>query len=266
MQPLPTTRCPSSDAFPDCADQSGSAETQLRQAVAELEQQLIRMQRLAALGTMSAMIVHEFNNLMAPLLPRAEFALGTGEPADMRKALERTKSQVQRAIAVSERLLKLADGAEPPTAPCHLADVVAEAVAAVVRPFEKDGIDLTISIAEGLSVRAQRDLLVQALLNLLLNARAAMKGVRGSLGISARSEGRFAVIEVRDSGIGIDRRLLENVINPFLAGGDLVTGGGTHVGLGLRVCRLIAERHGAALQGRLNDTRGCTFRLCWPVA
>lgn len=242
------------------------ALTQLQATARGLEEQLIAFQRLALLGTLSATIVHEMNNLMTPILARAEFALGTGQPADMRKALERSQVQVQRAMVVIERLLALAKPGEFPIESCRVAAAVQEAIETTTRPFEKDGIDLHVSVPEDLHVRAQFDLLTQVLLNLLLNARQAMKGLRGKLTVSARRDGRHVVISICDNGKGIPPKRLADVINPFLAATDGADPSAWQsVGLGLKVCQIIVQRHGATIEALPNDDRGTTFRLHWPA-
>lgn len=253
-------------AQPPAEGTSATQEEQevLRRRIAALEDELLGAQRRAALGTLAAVIAHEFNNLMTPVLPWVELALETGRVEDMRKALERTQAQARRATAVTQRLLDVARGRELPVEACSVRAAVEQAVAAATRPFEKDGIELSVSAPPELRVRAQPDLLVQALLNLLLNAREAMKGARGPLSIVAQSDGEFVRIAVRDSGRGLSREQVDEVLNPFLAAED-VDRPPPGVGLGLSACRLIARKHGATLRARCNEGRGCTFELRWPA-
>lgn len=231
-----------------------------------LERSLIRAQQRATLGTLAAVIAHEFNNLLTPVLPWVDLALGTLDPADMRKALERVRTQARRAEAVTRRLLELAEGRTLPSQPCPVAAAVEEAILTATRPFEKDGIALSVNIPGELRVQAEPHLLVQALLNLLLNARAAMKSIGGTLLICAHRDGDVVIIDIRDSGCGIPADHLENFINPFLAGVIDEPPDEARIGLGLTVCRLIAHKHGASIQALPNPDRGCTFRLRWPAA
>lgn len=239
----------------------------LQATIDRLEADLIATQRLATLGSMGAMVAHEINNLMTPILARAEFALSTGSPADMRRTVERSKVHVQRAISVTERLLGLANPEESPREACSVAGAVQEAIEAAMRPFEKDGIELIVAIPEDLHVAAQFDLLQQVLLNLLLNARQAMEGVRGRLRISARQEDEHVLIDICDAGKGIFPERLDGVINPFLAAPHAADAHSWQsVGLGLNVCRIIAQQHGATITAFANDGTGCTFQLRWPAA
>jgi len=245
-----------------------SSADALQGVVSELQRELIACQRLAMLGSMSAMIVHEFNNLLTPILARAEVAIADpGDAAFLRLTLERVLTQARRAQDVARRLLDLAHDAPRPTTSCALAPIVSEAVAALTRPPEKDGIELRLDVPEDVFVYACPDLLRQVLLNLLLNARKAMQGRSGRLGISAKADTNTVQIDVSDSGVGLPVDILEQKINPFLAANPYEhPHDWQQVGLGLSVCRLIVHHHGASLRALNNPDGGCTFRLVWPRA
>lgn len=240
----------------------------LKAEIEGLRAALLTCQRLATLGNLAAMAVHEFKNLLTPIVARSEAALLAGDDvAYMRKTLERTLVQAQRATAVAEHLLRLAHDQSSPAGACSVAAAVREAIETMTRPCDKDGIELRVFVPETLQVRAQADLLGQVLLNLLLNARRAMKNTSGTLTVSAARHGTHVQIDVQDSGCGIPQATLENVFNPFLAADPHQhPNDWQQVGLGLSACRMIAFHHGATIQGLANDGRGCTFRLCWPVA
>jgi len=233
-----------------------------------LQQELIACQRLAVAGTTTAMLAHEFNNLMTPVLARAMDALQRDDVPAMRKALDRTVTQVQKAIELSRYLLRLVDPRDAADDTCAVAEAVQSALEEAVRPFHKDGIELHVDVPNTLRVRVRPLLLEQVLLNLLTNAREAMKDRRGRLAITAGAADSFVTIDVRDNGVGLTSSEIERVFRPFLAADARQDAGGwSQVGLGLHVCRLIAQQHGATVQVLANpDGAGCTFRLRWPAA
>ncbi len=238
----------------------------LRATVAALQDQLLACQRLAVLGNLTAMITHELNNLLTPLMAHAEAALATNDVTFMRKALDRVLVQSQRAMHVMRHLLALAHGDGDAPVPCSVAEAVREAVETLTRPLEKDGIDLTVEVPDDLRVPARPELLCQLLLNLLLNARAAMQGGRGTLRVTARRAGPRVVIDVCDTGRGLSAAQIADVFNPFLAADPAAEPGDwRRVGLGLSVCRLIARHHGARLRVAANTGPGCTFTVEWPA-
>lgn len=238
----------------------------LQARLSSLQEELLACQRLALLGNLAAMVAHEFNNLMTPVIARAEASLSMDDTAFMRKALERTLVQSQRAIAVTRHLLDMAhDAAAGDDEPASVHAAVTEAIETITRPFEKDGITLELDVPEDLRVKARPELLCQLFMNLLLNARAAMKGLEGELRVSAHANGDFVRIDVCDSGQGIEPDRLEKVVNPFLAADPHENPNDwRETGIGLSVCRMIARHHGARLHATNNDGRGCTFTVCWP--
>jgi two-component system cell cycle sensor histidine kinase/response regulator CckA len=231
------------------------------------QQDFITQQRQALLGSLSSIIAHEYNNLMTPVLARAQDAVARDDIVAMRKALTVTVAQTRQALNFTRQLLEVARSGDLPVQACCLTELVSAAVTAAVRPFEKDGIELVVDVPEHLKVRARPLLFVQALLNLLLNARAAMKGRTGKLSISACREDDHVLISVCDAGVGMSPDLLDNVVNPFLQAEDPGhPGTWGPVGLGLLACRTIAQRHGAMIHAQSNNGPGCTFHLRWPAA
>jgi signal transduction histidine kinase len=252
------------DAIPQA---DGESPESLKATIAALQDELIACQRLALLGSLAAMAAHEFNNLMTPIVARVEAALMGEDVPFMRKALERTLTQSQRAIGMTRHLLDLAHNEYHPTECCSVAAAVREAIDTAARPFQKDGIDLRVSVPEELHVCAREDLLCQVLLNLLLNARQAMKGIEGTLSVNAMADGDAVRIDVRDSGKGIPQQRLDDVVNPFLRSDPRSRPNDWQdVGLGLSVCRMITRLHNASMRAFANEDCGCTFRLHWPVS
>ncbi len=228
---------------------------------------IVAYQRQALLGTAAAVVAHEFNNLMTPVLARAEYALLRNEVAEMRRALACVVEQTQRAIEVTRLLLEMAEGRSPAPQPCDVAVVVDEAVGTLVRPFEKDGIRLEVEIPERVEVQADPVLLRQVLANLLLNARQAIGRGSGRITVRARRDGAEGRIEISDTGCGMSPEHIDRVINPFLSADPSFDTTDWHrVGLGLHACRLIAHQFGARLRAEANAGGGCTFTLRWPLA
>ncbi len=228
---------------------------------------LLAYQRQALLGSTAAVIAHEFNNLMTPVLARAEYALLRNDVPMMRKALECVIQQTHQAMEVTRLLLELAEGHVVQPQACDLAEAVEDAVRALVRPLEKDGIRFESQVPESLAVHADPVLLRQVLTNLLLNARQAIEDRPGRITVRAWDEGGRVWIEIRDTGCGMDPQRIEEVINPFLTADPLTDATDwQQIGLGLHACRLIARQFGATLRAEANETGGCTFRLSWPAA
>ncbi len=238
---------------------------ELQERIRLLEEELIHVQRQALLGQVCRELAHELNNLMTPVLSRADFALSTGRAADQRKALELTKTHVERVQSLLQSLRDLPRGPAAPRA--HpLAQLVSEALTDLVRSPEKDGINTRVEVPADLAAQGSRELLLQVLLNLLLNAREALRGKRGTIEIRAAREGELLRIDVRDTGQTMTPAQYAG-LNAYLAAADpgaSAPPGG--IGLDVQVCRLILLREGARLEAKANEGPGCTFRLYWPAA
>jgi signal transduction histidine kinase len=234
------------------------------------EVQILSYQRLAALGSLAAAAAHEFNNLMTPVLARAQHALLSGDEQATRRALECTAQQTQRAMSVTRQLLEMADGrsgGRGRTGHCRVAESVQNAFTALARPLDRDGIDLTVRVPHDQSVRAEPILFEQVLVNLLLNARNAMKAAGGRIIIESQQDQDLAVIDVRDTGVGIRNPKLR-AIREFLRGERIAEEptDWQSIGLGLYTCRTIVRHFNASIDVLRNEGRGCTFRLHWPAA
>lgn len=234
-----------------------------------LSEALIASNRLAMAGTSAAMLAHEFNNLMTPVLARSVDALESDDPQHARHAIERTVGQIEKAIRLSRHLLRLADPrpVEGEAQVCGARQAAEEALAEAIRPFRKDHIEVVVRADEALRLAGAAYLVEQVLLNLLLNARAAIKPNPGRIEISAERDGAMVRFEVADSGHGIPATELGLVFRPFLQRSEVSDPNAwRQVGLGLLVCREIVTQHGGRMDVMQNARGGCTFQVWWPAA
>ena len=244
-------------------DQQAELE-RLRGEVQSLRNQLKHTQRLASMGTMAAMVAHEFNNILTPVVNYAQIA--RSNPSLMAKALDRAASGGQRATAICQALLGFAG--DPPAAcqPVPLQALVADTLAAMAREPQKDRIDLVLAIPEGTTLVTRRVELQQILLNLLLNARTAVLAKDGprKIEVSARPVDGNLLIHVSDTGVGIRPEDLEKIFEPFFTTKSSAAGG-EGSGLGLAICREIARELGGEIHVQSTPGVGTTFALQLPL-
>ncbi|MFN0134594.1 MAG: sensor histidine kinase [Phycisphaerae bacterium] len=234
--------------------------------IQKLQEELVQMQRQALLGSAAAMIAHEFNNLMTPVLARAEYAASSSDPIATQKAIAVTIAQTTRALDITRRILDLVDGAAIERANCVVAEAVKYALDATVRPLSKDAIAVTMDIPPELDVFAHPRLFEQVILNLLLLSRDAMKNRGGRLSIRAAGDASLAVIEVADTSQRFTRHYMEHVLTPFLnADASKDPCDWQAIGLGLNVARMIVQGHGGRMDAH-NGGDECVFRMYWPRA
>jgi len=151
-----------------------------------LKAQVRQAQQLSNLGTAAAMIAHEVNNLLTPILSYADYALQCDDAQLAKKALTVTARNTRMLIAMSERVLELGAAKPQKRESVAVRQAVEDALASLCRDLSKDGISFELAIDESLTVFADPLQLRQVLFNLFLNAREAMApNHSGRLSVSA---------------------------------------------------------------------------------
>ncbi|HDZ20038.1 hypothetical protein LCGC14_0095680 [marine sediment metagenome] len=240
------------------------ALAKLAQEVKELREHLRRSQRMASIGTMTAMMVHEFNNILTPIITYAEMARHNPDLTD--KAIDKAARGGERAQTVCRALLGLCRGDEVQRVEANVAELVSLTVEAIARHPNKDGIDLPIAIPADLTLSTRPVELQQVLLNLILNARRAVLAERGSgrIAIDAHQEDGSCVLRVCDNGVGIESDDLARIFEPFFSTADR-TDKDAGFGLGLTVCREIVQSLGGTITVDSTVGEGTTFTLTLPT-
>jgi len=245
--------------------QPGSERADVSNLLAEvgaLRRQLSRAQRLATVGTMAAMVAHEFNNILTPVLNYAQMARG-GNDALREKALRMAQEGSLQATAICQALLDLTgrEGEKPQKV--VLAELVNETLTAMARDPAKDSIRLITRVSPAIELTTRPAELKQVLLNLIMNARlAVLAKPRGqSISISALRRGNEVFLRVSDTGVGIPPEHLKRVFEPFFT-----TRGAEGSGLGLAVCRHIVESLHGRMSLRSQLDKGTHFTVVLPLA
>ena len=237
-----------------------------------LREQLTESQRLATIGTIAAVIAHEFNNLLTPIVSYSQYALQSAESEkpDMdlvRKALGKAFQSSTKAGKICASMLGLASG-QSTTGDVSIQKLVDETLAVLARDPKKDGIALRVQVQPDLFVTADPVQLEQVLLNLLINARQAMLGRGGSITIRAqRADPGEIRVQVVDTGPGIPEKLLPKIFQPFFTTKGTTRRGETKgTGLGLAICKEIVEHHKGRIEVDSVVGAGTTFSIYLPTA
>lgn len=228
---------------------------------------LTHSHRLATLGTIASIIAHEYNNILTPIISYAQLALAKpGDAEFMKKALEKSLQGAERAAHISSSLLGFAREADQKHA-AKLLTVVNESVACMAREPKKDGVQLTINVPD-IQVAITPLSLQQVLVNLILNARQAMRKTGGKLTLTARVEKGLVHIDVADTGPGIPAHIKDRLFEPFVTSrnseGEAGEKRGT--GLGLCICRDLIRNAGGSITCDSTPGQGTTFHITLPKA
>ncbi|HVB39106.1 MAG TPA: ATP-binding protein [Vicinamibacterales bacterium] len=231
--------------------------------------QMVRAQKLRALGEMASGVAHDFNNSLTTILGLLEWLLHTS-PADLaiRPDLETIRTAAVDAAAIVRRLQLF--GRSAPDAEAEQIDLgeIAQLVVNLARPrwrelAQRRGVQFDLVVeAPGEPappVRAVSSEIRELLMNLVFNAIDAMPQ-GGRIAIRTGRTGEHAFISVVDQGTGITDEVKSRIFEPFFT-----TKGKDGAGLGLSVCWGIAERHGGSLEVDSNVGHGTTFTLVLPA-
>ena len=238
--------------------------------VRELEEQLRRSDRLAALGVLAAGVAHEVRNPLVGV--RAAAQLLEREPAFPPVLREFTGviiREVDRLNHLVDDLLTFAGRRPPCIAACNLNRLVDEALRLEEPRVQAARVAVTRQYDPAVpSVAGDAERLLQVFLNLIRNGAEAMLAGGGELTVRTRFErlstqcgGRPAgVVEIVDSGPGVPADVRGRLFTPFFTTKD----GGT--GLGLPISLRIVEEHGGALEVQSQAGQGTTLRVWLPLA
>jgi signal transduction histidine kinase len=244
----------------------------MQQQLDALREQLTESQRLATIGTIAAVIAHEFNNLLTPIVSYSQFALQSAKSQnpDMElicKALSKAFASADKAGKICSAMLALARG-ESSANDVAVQALVDETLLVLARDPQKDGIALRVQVQGDLRVHGDSVQLEQVLLNLMINARQAMLGKGGSLTLkAAATEENEVRIQVIDTGAGIPENLLPKIFQPFFTTkGTTKKDEARGTGLGLAICKDIIEHHKGRISVESQVGQGTTFNIYLPAA
>ncbi|MCJ0763514.1 sensor histidine kinase [Variovorax terrae] len=243
-------------------------EQKVRQRTAELErtqQDLVQAGKLALLGQLSAGISHELGQPLTALrglAGNARVLLERHRHGDVAVNLEDITQLVERMGRITAQLKAFVRKSPTPFGPVVLARAVENARQLVAARLAEEQVALLDLVPADLSVVCDGARLEQVLVNLLVNALDALRGapVR-RITVSAHAVDGRAVVQVADSGPGLDPRVRERLFEPFLT----TKPAGEGIGLGLVISQHIVHEVGGALRAAHSEV-GATFEFDLPLA
>jgi PAS domain S-box-containing protein len=255
--------------------------TEQKKAEAEREaliNQLLQAQKMEAIGTLTAGIAHNFNNLLTVIIGFAELILAElTEDNPHYEDLQRILETGLQGAGMVKHLTAFSRQEEISLSPLNINTVVADAVSLMRRTFS-DAITIETSLEPDLDiVNADPSQVEQTLMNVCINSREAMPNggllriktgnalideQNGSLYAGARP-GQYVIIEISDTGTGMTVEQMNRIFDPFFTtkGWDFRKG----VGLGLSVAKGIVEQHGGWITSQSEPGKGTIFRLYFPA-
>ena len=252
-----------------------SDRKQVEKEKEELESRYRHAQKMEALGTLAGGVAHDFNNLLTGILGYTDMLkLEVGESTQAAHSVRVIERAASRAQELTVQLLGFARKGKFQSASVNLNEAIGDVIAFLERTLHKN-----IQVSQRLSdeapwVMGDPSQIHQLLLNLAVNARDAMPGggqltfstelveldqeaVRSHVGLTP---GRYNLITVADSGVGIPPDKLERIFEPFFT--DKEDGSGT--GMGLAMVYGVTKSHRGSVTVHSDEGQGSTFEVYLP--
>jgi two-component system, sporulation sensor kinase E len=227
----------------------------------QIQEQLRKTERIAELGTLASGMAHEIGTPMNVILGRAEYLLQRTADEGMKKGLATIVTQIERITKVMNQLLVFARRKQPDRQVVDLGKIVEDSLEMFQERMTHNRITVEKAIEANVpSIHADRDQLVQVLINLVTNSLHAMPE-GGRLRLSLNRENSHVLLGVSDTGHGMPEEVRSKIFEPFFTTKDF----GKGTGLGLTVVKGIIEEHGGTIAVESVVDKGTTFWIRLPL-
>ncbi len=227
----------------------------------ETEEQLVRSEKLAALGRLLAALAHEMNNPLQAIQMGTDLLCSSSLDGDeAKRCLYLVRSEMERLVTLTGRVLSFARPIDVERRQVQVAEIVRDALALAGNQLQLGQVQVCADLHDNLDpVMASPDLLAQVFLNLIINAQEAMPD-GGQLRITARELDHSITVMFADTGPGIAAQILPHLFEPFYttkAAGN---------GLGLHIAhRIVVEQHGGTIAVNNAPEGGALVTVTLPV-
>jgi two-component system cell cycle sensor histidine kinase/response regulator CckA len=238
----------------------------------KLEEQLLQAQKMEAIGILAGGVAHDFNNILSTIVGYGSLLqVKLKEDGPLKGYVERILGATERAVNLINSLMTFGRKQKIELVPIDLNDAVYDFYEILARLIGED-IDFHLDLAtQALVVEADVRQIEQVLMNLANNSRDAMpRGGRLTIATAAVSldpargeipRGSYAVVTVKDTGIGMEKNVQARIFEPFFTTKE--TGKGT--GLGLAIAYGIVKKHNGFISVASAPGKGTTFTIQLPL-
>jgi PAS domain S-box-containing protein len=235
------------------------------QALQKAQAELAHLSRVTTMGELMSSIAHEVNQPIGAVVTNGNAAsrwLSQDPPNldETREALDNIVRDATRASNVIGRIRGLVRKGEPSMDPLDINEIIRGVLVVLDAEIRSRGVRLQMELGKVPEVIGDRVQLQQVALNLLINAVEALDNVEEPRLLKVRSsvDGDFILVQVRDSGPGIDPRFMDEIFNPFFSTKR------EGLGMGLTISQSIVEAHGGRLWAE-SPKPGATLNLRLPI-
>ena len=239
------------------------------------EAHLLRAQRLESIGTLAGGIAHDLNNILSPILMAVEMLQLDRRDEASERWLSMIRENSDRGAALIKQVLSFARGMEAKRVSVQVKHLIKDILSVLSETLPRS-IEIKFDMDPELNViTADPNQIHQVLMNICINARDAMPN-GGTLRIRAKNAdvdesylrlnpnahpGRYVMISVEDSGMGMKREVFERIFDPFFTTKEI----GKGTGLGLSTAMMIVNGHDGFMNVYSEPGLGSRFSVYLPV-
>jgi two-component system, NtrC family, sensor kinase len=265
------------DAIRQLNEFTQGLETKVEERTEQLKvahQKLLRSDRLASLGQLSASVAHEINNPLSGVLNLAmlmqrmvkEDGIPPQRIEEFKKYLTQVVNETSRVGRIVQDLLAFSRRSKPhQKADTNLNGVIQSTVSLIGHKLKLMAVSIDLTLDDNVPlITCDVSQMQQVLINLIMNGAEAAQskpGGRVTVRTSPSPSRDFLILEVRDNGDGIPPENIPKLYTPFFT----TKGEGKGVGLGLAVVYGIVQAHGGDIELQSKVGEGTTFRVTLPV-
>jgi signal transduction histidine kinase len=235
----------------------GSAVRQLE--LEQIQEKLIRAERLAAVGELASGVGHELRNplnVMRNCAYLLKMSLSEKADAEVFKSLEVLDKQIDITNKIITDLLDFTRITPPSPVRVDLKNIINESLSWISVPSQ---VTIRTSLDSNATVRTDPEQISRVFANIIANGVQAMNARGGELSIETHEEGDFLSIKFRDTGCGITTENLEKIFEP------LFTTKPKGIGLGLAISKRLIEENGGRIEVTSRAGQGSTFTVKLPL-
>lgn len=242
----------------------------------QMEQRLVQSEKMEAIGTLAGGIAHDFNNILSGILGYAQLGkINIDDPEKVTRHLDQIIKGSQRAGDLVRQILTFSRRYEYEKQPLEIALIVKEALK-LIRAAIPSFIEIQVEITSTSRIIADPSQIHQVIMNLCTNAYHAMFEGKGTLTVVLKDEiltdpafiprkdlspGTYVLLEVNDTGQGMDDQTLEKIFDPYFTTKEM----GKGTGLGLALVHGIVEEHLGWIRVDSKVGKGTNFKIFFPA-
>ncbi|MFH0941091.1 MAG: ATP-binding protein, partial [Candidatus Omnitrophota bacterium] len=234
-------------------------------------ERLVQSSKMATVGSLATGVSHEFNNVLEIILGNAELAFASGDTETMKNTLKLIIDSARRAAWIIKTMLDFSGKSYDTRDRLDIAEIIKQNLVLLDKVFEANNITLETHFKDVPRVYCNHGQLSQAFVNIMMNARDAMRGLpikKLTITLDHDVDRSEVIVCFKDTGVGINEELKSKIFGPFVTTKGILGGGDNKqpgAGLGLFVAYGIVKQHNGNITVESEEGKGAKFCITLPT-